>query len=449
MSAFFKRFVEGIFDRLTGVNLVIAVLALVIIAVYWWLSGKKVVEKARLGRRILRVIVIILVAVIIIGIQALFVQFPKAFPEWKMGILFAQIEGDEGNGIRQDLVNTLNTELEKDTILMGIEVKTLPLTITETMGHEEARKYGKKYKANLVIWGKRSGDLSKRIIHLYITVISEEYLTARVANQDFKAQVIEEIKLPPSSVKRPGILTHFVLAQSYYSQYEFEKAKIEFDKCLELPTKDIAYTNSIRFWLAMTYADLGHYIGKTEYLGKAIYVYQSFLDIWTEQNFPIDWAATQHNLGVAYSELPTGDHRENLKRAIAYYENALRVRTEQDFPVNWAATQHNLGVAYSRLPTGDREENLKRAIECYENALRVRTQRDFSLDWAMTQYSLGVAYSELQTGNQKNNLEKAIQCFRNALKVWTEEKFPYDYETAKRASRMAIDRLLKKIMEEY
>jgi hypothetical protein len=46
-------------------------------------------------------------------------------------------------------------------------------------------------------------------------------------------------------------------------------------------------------------------------------------------------------------------------------------------------------------------------------------------------------------------LEKAIQCFRNALRVWTEEKFPYDYETAKRASRIAIDKLLKKILEEY
>ncbi len=115
--------------------------------------------------------------------------------------------------------------------------------------------------------------------------------------------------------------------------------------------------------------------------------------------------------------------------------------------MNWAATQHDLGIAYSKLLTGDREENLIRAIDYYENALRVRTQREFPLDWAMTQYNLGMAYSELETGSQKDNLEKAIQCFRNALKVWTEEKFPYDYETAKQASRIAIDKLLKKVME--
>jgi len=402
MSAFFKRFVEEIFKKLSGFNLVVAVIALVIIALYWWLSGKKIVGKPRLGQRLLRVLGIILIAGVVIGVQALFVPFPKVFPGWKVGILVAHIEGDEGNDIQQHLVNMLNTELKKDTILMGIEVKTLPLTITETMGHEEARKYGKKYKAKLVIWGSRSGDLSKRIIHPRITVISEEYLSAKVANQDFKAQVIEEVKLPPASVERPVFLIHFVLAQSYYSQYEFENAKIEFEKCLELPRKDIAYENSIRFWLAMTYADLGHYLGKTEYLAKAIDVYRHFLNIWTERDFPLDWAATQNNLGVAYSEIPTGDRGENLKRAIECYENALRVRTERDFPINWAATQHNLGVAYSEIPTGDRGENL----------------------------------------------EKAIQCFRNALKVWTEEKFPYDYETAKRASRVAIDKLLKKILEE-
>ncbi len=447
MSAFFRRFVGEIFGKLTGFNLIVAVLALVIIAIYWWLSGKRIVGKARLSQRILRVFGIILIAVVVIGVQAVFVQFPKAFPIWKTGILVAQIEGDEKNDIRQDLVNTLETELNKDTILMGIEVKTLPLTITENMGHAEARKYGKKYKARLVIWGKRSGDLSNRIIQPRVTVLSEEYLSAKVASQDFKPQVIEEIKMPPVSVERPGILFHFVLGQCYYSQYEFEKAKVEFEKCLERPNKDITYENSIRFWLAMTYADLGHYLGKTEYLAKAIDVYRNFLYVWTEWDFPIDWAATQHNLGVAYSELPTGDREQNLKRAIDYYENALRIRTEQDFPVNWAATQHDLGIAYSKLLTGDREENLIRAIDYYENALRVRTQREFPLDWAMTQYNLGMAYSGLETGSQKDNLEKAIQCFRNALKVWTEEKFPYDYETAKQASRIAIDKLLKKVME--
>ena len=62
----------------------------------------------------------------------------------------------------------------------------------------------------------------------------------------------------------------------------------------------------------------------------------------------------QHNLGTAYGDLPTGDRGENLRRAIACYEAALRVYTEADFPADWAGTQSNLGTAYKDLPTGDR-----------------------------------------------------------------------------------------------
>ena len=54
--------------------------------------------------------------------------------------------------------------------------------------------------------------------------------------------------------------------------------------------------------------------------------------VYTEANFPIDWAMTQNNLGAAYADLPTGDRGKSLRRAIACYEAALRVYTEADFP---------------------------------------------------------------------------------------------------------------------
>jgi hypothetical protein len=52
------------------------------------------------------------------------------------------------------------------------------------------------------------------------------------------------------------------------------------------------------------------------------------------------------------------------------FEVALRVRTEREFPVQWAMTQNNLGIAYRNLPTGDRGANLQQAIACYEAAIR-------------------------------------------------------------------------------
>ena len=49
--------------------------------------------------------------------------------------------------------------------------------------------------------------------------------------------------------------------------------------------------------------------------------------------------------------------------------------TERDFPLDWAMTKNNLGSAYGQLPTGDRGENVTRAIECFEETLRVYTER--------------------------------------------------------------------------
>ena len=86
---------------------------------------------------------------------------------------------------------------------------------------------------------------------------------------------------------------------------------------------------------------------------------------------PLACAATQNNLGAAYSDLPVGDRGENLKKAIECYEAALRVRTETDFPQAWANTMCNLGLAWWDLAdhSGDRQL-LGTARDCFLNAAR-------------------------------------------------------------------------------
>ncbi len=60
-------------------------------------------------------------------------------------------------------------------------------------------------------------------------------------------------------------------------------------------------------------------------------------------------ATIQNNLGLAYNERLTGNHRENQRRAIATYWTALQTRTEEGAPQEYAETQNNLGVAYGNL----------------------------------------------------------------------------------------------------
>jgi len=82
---------------------------------------------------------------------------------------------------------------------------------------------------------------------------------------------------------------------------------------------------------------------KAKYMKVAIEAYQNFLKIRTEEQFPIDYATTQNNLGIAYRKLAeVEDKAQNCKKAIEAYQNALKIRTLEQFPIQYARTQRNL-----------------------------------------------------------------------------------------------------------
>ena len=179
---------------------------------------------------------------------------------------------------------------------------------------------------------------------------------------------------------------------------------------------------------------------KAENIESAIAAYQNALLVRTKKDFPIDWAMTQNNLGTAYSDRITGDKAENIESAIAAYQNALLVRTKKDFPIDWAMTQNNLGTAYSDRITGDKAENLESAIAAYQNALLVRTQKDFPIDWAGTQNNLGNAYRDRITGDKAENIESAIAAYQNALQVRTLEANLLDHlQTTRNLGNLYFD----------
>ncbi|NER05706.1 MAG: CHAT domain-containing protein, partial [Okeania sp. SIO3C4] len=136
---------------------------------------------------------------------------------------------------------------------------------------------------------------------------------------------------------------------------------------------------------------------------------------------------TQNNLGTAYRDRIRGDRAENIESAIAAYHLALEVYTKQDFPMNWAMTQNNLGTAYRDRIRGDRAENIESAIAAYHLALEVYTKQDFPMDWAMTQNNLANAYSDRIRGDRAENIESAIAAFHLALEVRTLETDPINH----------------------
>jgi CHAT domain-containing protein/tetratricopeptide (TPR) repeat protein len=160
---------------------------------------------------------------------------------------------------------------------------------------------------------------------------------------------------------------------------------------------------------------------QAENLELSINAYNQALTVRTPKAFPQDWAMTQNNLGNAYSERKVGDPADNLELSIHAYNQALTVYTRDDFPQEWAKTQNYLGNAYTIRIVGDKAENLELAIHAYNQALIVRTPKAFPQDWAMTQYNLGIAYSKAE------KLELAIDAFNQALTVYTRENFSQEW----------------------
>ena len=95
-----------------------------------------------------------------------------------------------------------------------------------------------------------------------------------------------------------------------------------------------------------------------------------------------------------------GGRAENLEAAIKAFKAALTVRTREAFPLDWAVTQHNLGVAYRDRVQGSRAENLKAAIKAFEAALTVRTREASPRDHLFTAKNLADTWIALNDWTQ-------------------------------------------------
>ncbi|MHC5717554.1 MAG: CHAT domain-containing protein, partial [Nostoc sp.] len=159
----------------------------------------------------------------------------------------------------------------------------------------------------------------------------------------------------------------------------------------------------------------------------AITGYEVALTVYTREALPQNWAATQNNLAIAYSDRIKGDRADNIENAIAAYIAALSVYTREVLPQQWAMTQNNLAAAYRDRIKGDRADNIEIAIAAYTAALSVRTREALPVDWATTQNNLANAYSDRIKGDRADNIEIAIAAYTAALSVRTREALPQDW----------------------
>jgi tetratricopeptide (TPR) repeat protein len=150
---------------------------------------------------------------------------------------------------------------------------------------------------------------------------------------------------------------------------------------------------------------------------QAVRHYSSALCVRTEKVDPVRFAATAHNLGTAYRELPSGDRAANLRNAIGCYCTAFRVYIGAHLAEKCADLHNNLGNAYLNLPDPPAApcKNIRRALRHYALALRVRTKKNRPCDYAVTQFNRGQGYLLLAACDCVGNVQPAATCFREAL----------------------------------
>ena len=105
---------------------------------------------------------------------------------------------------------------------------------------------------------------------------------------------------------------------------------------------------------------------------------------------------------------------------MAAYYLALQERTREHVPLDWAATQNNLGTALLML--GERESGTTRlgeAVTAFRAALAEWTRERVPPDWAGTQRNLGTAL--LRWGERERDtarLEEAVLAFDAGLEIF-------------------------------
>ena len=196
--------------------------------------------------------------------------------------------------------------------------------------------------------------------------------------------------------------------------------------------------------LGTTLLTLGEREAGVEHLEEAVVALRQALEESTREHAPLDWAMTQNNLGAALWALGEREAEVNhLEEAVSAYRQALKERTRERTPLQWAMTQNNLGSVLGTL--GEREagtRRLKQAVSACRQALKEFKRGHAPLDWAMTQMNLGHALQILgKREADTKRLNQAILAYDQVLEVWTRERVPLDWALAQNNLGIALTTL--------
>ena len=133
--------------------------------------------------------------------------------------------------------------------------------------------------------------------------------------------------------------------------------------------------------------------------------YQHALKIFNRCDTPEIFAQIQHHLGIIYSQMPDDPKKRGIWAAVSStaFQEALEIYTQEQFPYEYAAVCNHYGNALLKYPDAKLTDNVEKALFYYQEALKIRTADQYPFERCMTllnyleaQWHLGMENDEFQ-----------------------------------------------------
>lgn len=183
--------------------------------------------------------------------------------------------------------------------------------------------------------------------------------------------------------------------------------------------------------------ELGIVLGNTDQYDEAEKAYHAALEVRTRESTPVEWAKTQNNLANVLSKQGDRERRNNklekavdiYNSAVAAYRAAIDVYANENRPIDWSVTTSNLGNTLTLVGMyANDESKLNEALMSYQAALGIQTPEITPWDWARTQNGLGNLLS--YWGEIKKDVYKltnAAAAYSSSLNVYEKLNMPLDW----------------------
>ena len=316
----------------------------------------------------------------------------NAFSKEKFGILIASFRGEhneiKGQKLRSSITHTLNARFREFNIY-NAEAKDIPFDISNGLrSHQEARSIGKKYNAEIVIWG----DITFKGVIPNLTIVNQFSTTSFLTGSNitlFKESLthnaisLDEIRLP-AFTDEPTLIILFVTALKYYKEEQFKIALHYLKKSISSNT-----TSHINYYPIFLY--MGNSSSSMREFDDAIYYFNKAIKI--DPKLPTAY----NNRGIVYCFM------KYYNIAINDFRKALQVNTKSSI-----TSIINLNLRNAYINHGNQfivEGENEKAIMLFDKAIEIDSNN------AKAYINRGTAYSF------NEEYDKAIADFREAIKI--------------------------------